>query len=275
MRKIFIVLATLSSLCSNALHAEESIGLVVSTDGTVTAVNQGGQSRSLARRSPLFAGDTIKVGAQAKVQIKFSDASMMSLQANTEFRVDSYKHQNQADDTFQGTLASGGLRTVTGAISKGKTNAYKVKTPVAAMGVRGTFYACDFSKASEKLSCAYFQGSGFLENANGRLDLGADSNFDYGSAGADFAPYGQLDQPPSFEEFSAIEEGGSAETDVSTLDDADELQELSDADMEDFEDFVDQEMDIDEDSIDTPDIEEAGDTQTELSQDHLDDPGVP
>jgi len=271
-----IVWMTLLAVLSVPLFAaDEGIGTVVSTDGTVTAVNKAGESRALSRRSAIFAGDTIKVAAASAAQIKFSDSSMMSLSQNTDFRVDSYKHENKPTDEFSGTIEKGTMRTLTGAISKASDSSYKVKTPVAAMGVRGTFYACHYDSEREKARCEFFQGSGFIENAMGRLDLGADERFSYGDVSGSKLPKGDLAQSDATYDSVDVagEGGGSGAGEAALPEDSFGLAEFTDEELDAFEYDVDSDtgMGLQDDEIDNieEDVLDPADTQTELTEDDL------
>lgn len=106
--------------------------------GNVQAVSAAGP-RPLNRGSELNAGETINTG-DGRVQLRFTDGAMMSLQPQTEFRIDDYSYSGKSDGKEKGffSLLRGGLRTITGYIGKGSRDAYKVTTSVATIGIRGT-----------------------------------------------------------------------------------------------------------------------------------------
>ena len=263
-KRALVSFSFVSMLMTGSLYADSQtgIGLVVIANSPATAKNKEGVSRTLSRRSPLYAGDTIQVGVGGKVQIKFSDASMMTLQEKSEFRVDSYKNEKANDDAFSSTLLKGSLRTLTGAISKRAPKGYKVSTPVAAMGVRGTFYSCRFDDSNADLTCAFFRGAGFMENAFGRLDLGMDESFDYGEVpGAKTEPSGTLSQPMAFNEGETL---AAAQTEgVGASDEG--VASFTDEDLETIESDIDAEAGIfADDAID--DLDDMLDEEDVLDQ---------
>jgi hypothetical protein len=96
-------------------------------------------------------GQTINVGANSYASLKFADGGRVLLRPGTEFTVESYKYQAPLAVAPAGTPASpvgtaffrlvrGGFRAISGLIGKGDQQAYKVTTPVATIGIRGTDY---------------------------------------------------------------------------------------------------------------------------------------
>jgi hypothetical protein len=116
------------------VFAANSVGHVVWTKGAFSA---GG--RSLERNSPIFEGDVLVTGAASQAEVAFTDNSLMTFKAGTQFSVDSY-HFKKKGGNFTGSLATGGFRTITGLIAKNHPANYAVNTPVATIGVRGTDY---------------------------------------------------------------------------------------------------------------------------------------
>ncbi|PTQ88882.1 FecR domain-containing protein [Agitococcus lubricus] len=117
-------------------------GRVNFVSGEVSAVASDGSRRSLAKGDLVNSGERLETG-KGRLQIRFTDGSFLSLQPNTVFGLESYSYAK--DKPEQGSLlfnfVRGGMRTVSGAIGKINRANYKVKTPVATIGIRGTGYA--------------------------------------------------------------------------------------------------------------------------------------
>ena len=138
--------------------------------GNVLAVSSAGAERALSRGAELASGEIIRTGDNARAQLRFSDGAMMSLQPQTEFRIDSYNYNGKADGQEKGffSLIKGGLRTITGLIGKGERDNYRVNTPVATIGIRGTEYAVQFSGGQDGvLNLATGEGRVEVCNAGG------------------------------------------------------------------------------------------------------------
>lgn len=137
--------------------------------GNVLAVSSSGQ-RPLSRGSELNAGETINTG-NGRAQLRFADGALMSLQPQTEFRIDDYNYNGKNDGQEKGvfSLVRGGLRTITGQIGKATPDSYKVTTPVAMIGIRGTEWSgvlVPASGASEEPQLNLGTGEGAIEVCN-------------------------------------------------------------------------------------------------------------
>jgi len=164
--KNYLLLLALSAAYPAVSHAAGA-ARVEFVSGEVFAVSSAGAERALNRGAELASGETIRTGDNARAQLRFSDGAMMSLQPQTEFRIDSYNYNGKADGQEKGffSLIKGGLRTITGLIGKGQRDNYRVNTAVATIGIRGTEYSAQFSGGQDgvlKLST----GEGRVEVCN-------------------------------------------------------------------------------------------------------------
>jgi len=110
--------------------------------GDVESVMANGSRHPLGRGADINAGESISTAAGARAQIRFSDGGFVSLQPGTLFRVDEYNYQDKTDGKEKGffSLLKGGFRAVTGFIGHLHKNTYRVRTPAATLGIRGTGY---------------------------------------------------------------------------------------------------------------------------------------
>ncbi len=139
-------LLSLFLIGSPAQAAGDAVGRVIVAVGTVMAVDVAGVERPLSRRAEVFEGETLVTrGADARMQVRFTDGSLVALRPDTEFRVDQYRFAGdapQAEDSAVYNLLKGGMRTITGAIGREKDrDEYAVNTPMGTIGIRGTHYA--------------------------------------------------------------------------------------------------------------------------------------
>lgn len=135
--KNHLLLAALAAVYPVLGHTAAAARVEFAT-GNVMAVSSAGP-RPLTRGAELNTGETINTG-DGRAQLRFADGAMMSLQPNTEFRIDDYNFSGKNDGSEKGffSLLRGGLRTISGYIGKGNRDAYKVTTSVATIGIRGT-----------------------------------------------------------------------------------------------------------------------------------------
>lgn len=166
----------------NASRAEA--GKVIFVMGEATAKSAEGLVVPVSRGLLVEPGQTLETG-DGKVQIRFTDGGMVAMPAHSVFRVDQYQYQGVADGSERGffSLVKGGLRVISGAIGKLHKQHYKVDTPTATVGIRGTHYQlryCDGDCLAsggrlEKngLYASVSRGAINLKNDAGNLDLAA------------------------------------------------------------------------------------------------------
>ncbi len=139
------VLATLiSALLPAAALGANAAGRVEFAFGDVYAISVNGTQRALARGSNVLGGDTIRT-TRGRVHLRLRDGAYVSLKPNTEFRIDEYRFEKAKPKERRGffSLLRGGLRTITGLIGKLNRKNYRVHTPVATIGIRGTHYSLE------------------------------------------------------------------------------------------------------------------------------------
>ncbi len=135
----------LCALVYGSTVAADATGLVVAARGTVNAEAQGVQ-RPLKQGDHIFVKDKIVSGDRSFAVLQFSDGAKVTVRPNSAMIIENYVYNGDENDVAVLGLVEGGLRVITGAMTKQHPESYKVKTPVALMGVRGTQFAvmlCD------------------------------------------------------------------------------------------------------------------------------------
>lgn len=170
-----LIAAAVAAASGSALA--EQAGRVSFVTGDVRATATDGSVRSLARGDIINTGDKINTGA-GRLQLRFTDGGFVSLQPNTVFGVDQYLYANKPPEetSLFFSLLQGGMRTVTGAIGKVNKQSYKVRTPVATIGIRGTEFRARVNPKRTVVSV----GSGFVNvsNERGNITAGAGQNIE-------------------------------------------------------------------------------------------------
>lgn len=141
---ILLSLAAVTPLTCQAAGAAR----VIFAAGDVKALGADGQSRPLARGAEVASGETIDTG-NGRAQVHFTDGAQVSLQPQTQFRIDDYRFSGKADGSEKGffSLLKGGLRTITGLVGRSNRENYKVTTTVATIGIRGTEYSVAYGNS--------------------------------------------------------------------------------------------------------------------------------
>jgi hypothetical protein len=116
-------------------------GRVTRLRGLVT-VERNGVSEPGRKGYLLQNGDTVKTGSDGVVQWWMVDDSLFLLPSGSSLHIDEYvPPANKAGGGIGKSFFSlfkGAMRSVTGLIAKSDPQSYRVATPVATMGVRGT-----------------------------------------------------------------------------------------------------------------------------------------
>ncbi len=183
--KIFVVAVLLCmSFFGASAQAATGVGKAIISIGKVFTTGKDGKEKKLKRRGKVFEGDTIKVGKKSRLQLRFIDNQLIVLKENTVFRIDEYKFKDKKDKNKSAVLSllKGGMRSVTGLIGKSARDKYKVRTPVATMGVRGTHYIlqiCDGNCGGDiqGIVGTVLEGSIEMINDGGSAVFGTDQFF--------------------------------------------------------------------------------------------------
>ena len=122
-------------LTAGNVYAAGQINLV---EGNVSIVKKNGELRVPARGERVEAGDMITTGRDGEIHIITDDSGLLALRANTMLKIDAYRAEGGADDNVALRLLRGTFRSITGWIGKIRTKNYKVITPTATIGIRGT-----------------------------------------------------------------------------------------------------------------------------------------
>lgn len=139
MRIKYIAMAVATLLGTSAVLAAPA-GKVLVVAGQAVA-ERAGQELKLFMGAPIESGDVIRVGEKSSIQIRFTDESVVSLQARSTFRIDDYRYnKNPQEDKSAFSIVKGGMRTITGLIGKNNPKNYSVGGSVATIGIRGTHF---------------------------------------------------------------------------------------------------------------------------------------
>jgi hypothetical protein len=147
MKSIRYFLAGLACLIAGSALAN---GTIVQLSGTLSVKRADGSTRILSMKSEVIPGDTLETQKDSYAQIKFDDGGSITLKPGTQFTIASYNfvEAKPQDDNIAFRLLKGGLRAVSGLISKrGNRDAYKMDTVTATIGIRGTIFDVDDCKS--------------------------------------------------------------------------------------------------------------------------------
>lgn len=170
--------------------APNPVGRVVWVKGSFKAVAANNQERVLEKAALIYEHDTLVTDDSSTAQIVFTDDTLMTFHPASTFKIDEYSYEANANSKSVGkyvmSLLQGGFRTITGMIAKSDPDDYRVNTPVATIGVRGTDYSVALQAG--ELAIAYYKGSPCVTAGNATLCLSNRVPFAKVPAGARAVP---------------------------------------------------------------------------------------
>ncbi len=134
-------LALSSQSMAMAVEASSAAGKVSFVLGKVYISRAEASERVRVKTgSPVFAGDKITTLSGGHAHIRFVDEAMVSVRPNSQLRVDYYTYdpQNPAASVIRFDLTEGRVRSISGKGAKANREKFRLNTPIAAIGVRGT-----------------------------------------------------------------------------------------------------------------------------------------
>lgn len=133
---------------------------------------------------PVRSGDRIRTGPDGFVQLRFADGALISLQPGSDFRVDAWIYDAQHQRSFF-ELLQGSMRAVSGRIGKRNPEDWRLRTPTATIGIRGTAFSVHEAPTCPVVGCPagiepgltveVTEGRVAVSNAAGAIDVPAGS----------------------------------------------------------------------------------------------------
>lgn len=119
------------------VHAQVA-GEVEFARGAATAQSGNQPARIIGQGQSFNVGDVLSTSSRSFAIVRLQDGSRLTLRPDTQFVVDGMNADRNSSASAVLQLFKGGVRAVTGFISKFNKDGYKLKTPVATIGIRGT-----------------------------------------------------------------------------------------------------------------------------------------
>ncbi|MDO4230526.1 MAG: FecR domain-containing protein [Lautropia sp.] len=178
----------MAALSLPAVHAsaqtatpESAAGRLIMASGTVLIKSHDATDAKPGKAGDwLHPGQLISTGSDGRAQIRFSDGALVSLQPASKFRIDQYRFNKQEQRGFY-SLLEGTIRAISGRIGKRDSEDFRLDTPSATIGIRGTEFVVQQYQCAPQcapgqkdgLSVAVTQGRVFVYNAAGNIELPA------------------------------------------------------------------------------------------------------
>lgn len=161
------------------------IGVASVVKNTVNGSN-GGNTRVINVGAGVFQNELISTGAESSAQLLFRDETSLTIGANARLTLDRFVYNpNRKTGDVVVNVLQGTFRFVSGSAVPGS---YKIKTPVASIGLRGTVVE-GFVGADGSLLLVIVQGSVVVTTADGTvITLNAGQYITVSSSGAVTGP---------------------------------------------------------------------------------------
>lgn len=214
-KSLLVSTLAVAALLSGVSAAAAPAGRVTALSGSLVGAKADGKKIAMGIDSAVDEGDTLLTYEESRATIRFNDGSTVMLRPDSRFRVQQFGFaaDEPAKDKAILSLLKGGLRAITGLVGKRTADSYKMHTPTATIGIRGTDYALLYCAGGEcanledtagkpladGLHIEVLEGNILVGNEGGGVSLGAGQfGFvkDPGSAPA-AAPSGYRNPPPA------------------------------------------------------------------------------
>lgn len=108
--------------------------------GDIKVVSASGVERVPVKGEAFNPGETIITGVSGSAQIRMSDGGLVAVRPDTQMKLTQYVFNGREDGSERKlvSLIKGGFRAITGLIGNRNKENYKILTPSATIGIRGT-----------------------------------------------------------------------------------------------------------------------------------------
>jgi hypothetical protein len=131
------LVAALAGPVFDCAMAATEAGQAVLSRGAATAQLAGDSARLLGPGATIYEGDVVTTSKRSVAVLELADGTKVTLRPESKFQVESFDTTTNRESSVM-RLFRGGMRTVTGFISKRNPNAMQLRTAVATIGIRGT-----------------------------------------------------------------------------------------------------------------------------------------
>ena len=159
-RFLSLVLSMLGvACCALAATLPPVVGEAVMVIGVANISPAEGVGRPIARGDAVREGDRIETDAGGHVHLRFVDGARVSVRPFSRLQVENYSHSQQQPDSgaIRFRLDHGVVRSVTGAWGELARERFRLNTPLAAIGIKGTDFIA--STDADKTLASVFTGA--------------------------------------------------------------------------------------------------------------------
>ena len=134
----YLLATLLFALSSSLSHAATSVGEITLVIGEVSATRPDGSSQRMKRGGLIYAGDVLETADGGHVHVRFVDGALVSVRPASRLVIEQYEESADSRVAIKFKLQKGVVRSITGKWGQANPDKFRLNTPVAAIGVRGT-----------------------------------------------------------------------------------------------------------------------------------------
>jgi len=137
-----------SSGGSSTVSALQTVGNVSFVIGRAN-VQRAGELLPLSAGSELKVGDQLLTPLNGHVHVRFVDGALVSLRPSSSLKIYEYRFdaQNPAASSVKFELEQGVVRAISGQAAEAAKDKFRLNTPLAAIGVKGTDFVVEANKS--------------------------------------------------------------------------------------------------------------------------------
>lgn len=123
-------------------HAQDPamVGEATMVIGIAKVIGADGVTRAVDRGTPIRVGDRIETQAGGHVHLRFVDGGRLSVRPASALQIEDYSHSTQQPSlgAIKFRLDEGVVRSITGSWGEAARDRFRLNTPIAAIGIKGT-----------------------------------------------------------------------------------------------------------------------------------------
>ncbi len=133
-----------------------AVGQVSLLIGAARVIHVDGSSEPLKRGAAIVVGDRVETSANGHVHLRFIDNGAVSVRPDSVLEVQAYKYDADKPQSNEVRLRveQGTARSISGAATELDKNRFRLNTPIAAIGVRGTDFIVHTDAAGVRATVA-------------------------------------------------------------------------------------------------------------------------
>ncbi len=131
------------------LGAFANIGKITEVQGAAIEIKRGKEVIKGTMGTVVESNDTVSVGSNTKLTITFADNSTAKITENSKLVIDDFVYDPKGSSKSSMRVTLGTVRMASGGIAKQDAKNVNIKTPTAAIAVRGTDFAMTVSELGE------------------------------------------------------------------------------------------------------------------------------